>query len=219
MPPAGGPGGGTITTGCGGWEESVCPCIVCPFCSPLPVPLTHPFSSPLPTNGSGDQGDQLGAGRGAGRAGRMIRLCTLHGPPLSLRPTPCRSVLSPCAGGEGRSVELSCGLAPSGLVGDKAGALSVHSQPGARPFVVVGCSGAGDCGIAGTGGNCWPARVCIRGGEQGWSHCSVAQVLAVLVMVAVRWARQVRGGERRGAGCPASRGWKFQVGLWSVSWP
>lgn len=77
MPPAGGPGDGTIPTGCGGREESVCPCIVCPFRSPLPVPLTHPFSPPLPTNGSGDQGDQLGAGRGAGRAGRMSRLCTL----------------------------------------------------------------------------------------------------------------------------------------------
>lgn len=60
------------------------------------------------------------------------------------------------------------------------------------------------CGLLGSQElwDCWNrreltghARVCIRVGEEGWLHSLVTQVLAVLVMVAARWARQVRGGE------------------------
>lgn len=85
--------------------------------------LNPPFSPPLPTNGSGDQGDQLGAGRGAGRAGRMSRLCTLHGLSVSLRPTPRLNILSPCPEGKAAAwssaVHSSC--VHSGSVGDKVG--------------------------------------------------------------------------------------------------
>lgn len=69
-PPASALGGGTNFPWAGaGWRVSLW-LSVRPFVPPalLRLPLNPPLLSPLPTNWSGDQGDQLGAGRGAGRA-------------------------------------------------------------------------------------------------------------------------------------------------------
>lgn len=70
----------------------------------LRLPLNPPLLSPLPTNGSGDQGDQLGAGRGRGAGrGSMNRLCTLHGRPSLSEPRPRRNIPLPPRGGAARS--------------------------------------------------------------------------------------------------------------------
>lgn len=103
-----------------GADESVAVCpSVRPSRPPPPAPYNPPLLSPLPTNWSGDQGDQLGAGRGRGAgSGRMNRLCTLHGRPSfsEPRPSPRRSIpSSPREGGAARSSALVCGLVGVGV--------------------------------------------------------------------------------------------------------
>lgn len=92
--------------------------------------------------------------------------------------------------------------------------------------LVVGCSEAGDCGIAAAGRNCpvWEGFA-LKGWGRGLPALfrSSAQGLAVLVMVALRWAKQVRGGEntvcrgleKRDTRCPAGtcQGWRHPVEL------
>lgn len=146
MPPAGGPGGGTIPSECGGREESVCP-----FCPPLPVPLTRPSLPLFPL--TGQETKEISWEQVGRRAGCcMNNLCTLHGLSLSPRPTLCQNILSPCPGGEGCSLELSCGLVPSGLVGDKM-------EPSVSTSSLVHGSFHG-CGLFGSWElcDCWTRR-------------------------------------------------------------